>query len=117
MPKDPTMQKTAVFALPRPSLVFSFLANEKESRWKKLALLAAVLYVVFPLDAVPDLIPVWGWLDDLGVTTLALAFLSWVVAPYAVAPKAGSAYPGSAQPAYATAPVGGPGRVTIRKTR
>jgi uncharacterized membrane protein YkvA (DUF1232 family) len=77
------MDKPRLFAFPRPSLVFSFLANDEEGRWKKLALLAAVFYVVFPIDAVPDLIPVWGWLDDLGATALAMAFLSWAVAPYA----------------------------------
>jgi uncharacterized membrane protein YkvA (DUF1232 family) len=80
------MEKHRFVAFPRPSLVFSFLANDQEHKWKKLALLAAVFYVLFPIDAIPDLIPFWGWLDDLGATGLALAFLSWAVAPYADAP-------------------------------
>ncbi len=30
-------------------------------------ILLCVLYVVSPLDLVPDVIPVLGWLDDIGV--------------------------------------------------
>lgn len=28
-----------------------------------------LLYVIFPLDVMPDIVPVLGWLDDLGVLT------------------------------------------------
>ena len=34
---------------------------------------AALLYMVTPLDAIPDLVPVVGLLDDLGVLSLILA--------------------------------------------
>jgi uncharacterized membrane protein YkvA (DUF1232 family) len=37
---------------------------------KTIPLLAA-LYLIFPLDVVPDLLPVLGQLDDLGVALLA----------------------------------------------
>ena len=40
---------------------------------------AAFAYVVFPLDAIPDLTPIIGWLDDLGVGTASLIFLSWAL--------------------------------------
>jgi uncharacterized membrane protein YkvA (DUF1232 family) len=76
------MPRARTLTLPRPSSVFAFLADAEASRWKKLALLAAAFYVIFPIDLVPDLIPIWGWLDDAGAVTLALAFLSWAVAPY-----------------------------------
>ena len=33
--------------------------------------LLAVLYIVSPLDLIPDWIPVIGWLDDLGVLAWA----------------------------------------------
>jgi hypothetical protein len=38
-----------------------------------LAILAALLYVVSPVDVVPDFIPGLGWLDDL----LVLGLLAW----------------------------------------
>ena len=41
---------------------------------KSLALLA-VAYGVMPLDAVPDMIPLFGWLDDAGVLAAVTAFI------------------------------------------
>lgn len=41
--------------------------------WRKLMALLAVLYVAMPFDAVPDVIPLVGWLDDVGVMG-AIAF-------------------------------------------
>lgn len=42
--------------------------------WKALSVLiamAAVAYDMSPIDAVPDALPVLGWLDDLGFTAMA----------------------------------------------
>lgn len=41
-----------------------------------LLILAALLYVVSPVDLAPDLVPAVGWLDDLIVIGLLLWFLS-----------------------------------------
>ncbi len=37
---------------------------------------AALLYTFWPVDAIPDLLPLVGWLDDAGLLTLVLAALA-----------------------------------------
>lgn len=41
-------------------------------RWAKLTIYAALAYFVLPLDAIPDLIPGVGYVDDLGALGTAL---------------------------------------------
>lgn len=44
--------------------------------WKpKAAIALAVLYLIWPIDLIPDFAPIIGWLDDIGITTLAVAYL------------------------------------------
>lgn len=76
------MTKPRTLSFPSPRRVWALLTNAEENSWKKWVVALAVLYVLFPVDAVPDLVPIWGWLDDAGVLGLAMAFLSWAVAPY-----------------------------------
>lgn len=38
-------------------------------------IVAALLYLISPIDAVPDFIPFAGWLDDVGVAGLVLSYL------------------------------------------
>jgi uncharacterized membrane protein YkvA (DUF1232 family) len=56
-------------------LAWSILRDARTPTSAKLATLAAVLYVLSPVDVLPDLIPVLGWLDDgiLAVLLLKLA--------------------------------------------
>jgi uncharacterized membrane protein YkvA (DUF1232 family) len=54
----------------------AYLRSSRVPRWKKLLGFVALAYVVLPADAVPDLVPVLGWLDDVGVLAAAFAFLS-----------------------------------------
>jgi hypothetical protein len=42
--------------------------------WKALSVIVAMLAVVYdlsPIDAVPDALPLFGWLDDVGFTLMA----------------------------------------------
>jgi uncharacterized membrane protein YkvA (DUF1232 family) len=59
-----------------------YLTDSDVSLWKKLAVLAGVLYVLSPIDAVSDFIPVVGWLDDLGVLGLTYFFMMRELADY-----------------------------------
>lgn len=37
-----------------------------------LALLIAFVYVVFPIDLIPDIIPIVGWVDDIMAIVMAV---------------------------------------------
>ena len=41
--------------------------------WAKSIIVGALGYFIFPLDAIPDITPVVGYSDDLGVLAMALA--------------------------------------------
>jgi uncharacterized membrane protein YkvA (DUF1232 family) len=53
--------------------VRNFLKDPEVARWRKGLLLGAVLYALWPLDLIPDTIPLLGWLDDVGLISLAVA--------------------------------------------
>ena len=38
----------------------------------KLVIMGALAYVIFPVDVIPDFIPVLGWLDDIFVLNLTI---------------------------------------------
>ncbi|MCP3102169.1 DUF1232 domain-containing protein [Myxococcus sp. K15C18031901] len=54
---------------------FRYVRDPRVSLWRKLAGVMAVVYFLSPVDAVPDFIPVLGWLDDLGVLSAAAIFM------------------------------------------
>jgi uncharacterized membrane protein YkvA (DUF1232 family) len=58
--------------------------------WRKLLGLGALAYVVLPFDAVPDVLPLVGWLDDVGVVGAVAAFVLRDVRRWAPAPEEGS---------------------------
>jgi uncharacterized membrane protein YkvA (DUF1232 family) len=51
------------------------LDDPRVPRRRKLALLAVIPYLAFPLDLVPDFIPVAGYLDDAIIVALALRYV------------------------------------------
>jgi uncharacterized membrane protein YkvA (DUF1232 family) len=78
-----------------------FFADSAVPLPQKAVFALAVLYVMVPVDALPDLLPLLGWLDDVGVAALALAYLLRTIRPYrrdhsveAVAQAAGIETPG-----------------------
>jgi len=49
---------------PEPSLPKSLLANPKA---QLLLFILTIIYVVSPVDFIPDVMPIIGWMDDAGV--------------------------------------------------
>ncbi|MDD5726525.1 MAG: DUF1232 domain-containing protein [Patescibacteria group bacterium] len=50
--------------------------RDPKADWKpKAAIGLAVLYLIWPIDLIPDIAPIIGWLDDIGITALAIAYL------------------------------------------
>lgn len=41
--------------------------------YKKSIIFAAIAYFIFPIDAIPDMIPVLGYIDDAGIIGAAIA--------------------------------------------
>jgi uncharacterized membrane protein YkvA (DUF1232 family) len=68
------------------SRYFRYLRDSRIPLWKKLAGLLAVLYFLSPVDALPDFIPILGWLDDLGVLSAAAFYMVRQVKQYQPAP-------------------------------
>jgi uncharacterized membrane protein YkvA (DUF1232 family) len=58
-----------------------YYRDPSASAFGKLVIFLAMIYVVVPVDLIPD-VPLIGWLDDLGVMGLATAWLARVVARY-----------------------------------
>ena len=48
-------------------------SDPKTSLWAKSILAATIAYVLCPFDAIPDFIPIAGWIDDVGVLGAALS--------------------------------------------
>lgn len=65
-----------VFGLRSPFRSFTrYLKSPRVTLWRKLLALFAVVYLVSPVDAVPDVLPILGWLDDVGVLSAVGFFL------------------------------------------
>lgn len=54
------------------ALVWAMLRDPRTPGAAKLTVLLAVLYVLSPVDLIPDVVPLLGWLDDGVVAVLLL---------------------------------------------
>ena len=50
--------------------------------YRKAIVVAGLIYFIVPIDAMPDLIPFFGYLDDLGVITALLKYLGHELTEY-----------------------------------
>ncbi len=51
-------------------------ADPNTPAWAKTVIVGALGYFIFPMDAVPDLVPGVGYVDDLGVLTAAVSTIA-----------------------------------------
>lgn len=56
-------------------LLWLALRHPLAPRWLKFAALGLALYVISPVDLIPDFIPVIGVVDDLVLVPLAIRFI------------------------------------------
>jgi uncharacterized membrane protein YkvA (DUF1232 family) len=65
--------------------VTALLADPRVAKLPRFAVLAAIVYLISPIDLVPDfVVPVVGWLDD---ATLVWLSLRWLLKSDPGAPK------------------------------
>ncbi len=62
-------------------ILFFALRDPDTPAWAKTLIVGALTYFVLPTDAIPDLIPVVGYSDDLGALVAALGTVSVHVKP------------------------------------
>lgn len=62
-----------------------YVRSPRVAGWKKVLGVLALVYAVAPIDAIPDVVPLLGWLDDLGVLTLAFGLIARDMAKHAKA--------------------------------
>lgn len=60
----------------------NYLRDPFVSWHRKAIVVGALIYFISPIDAIPDLTPLFGYLDDLGVITALMKFLGSELIPY-----------------------------------
>jgi uncharacterized membrane protein YkvA (DUF1232 family) len=80
-------QRHSLKKIGRARAFVRYFRDPEASVLGKLFVLAAVAYVIWPVDLIPDVVPVVGWLDDLGAASLAMAWVWRVVGRYREAPE------------------------------
>ncbi|WP_160368796.1 YkvA family protein [Sphingobacterium humi] len=68
--------KTNEFSLLLDMVKDTFAGRYKMNKWNMSVIIATIAYVVSPIDAIPDLIPVLGWVDDASIVGYAIAKLA-----------------------------------------
>ena len=63
-------------------VLYALVLDGDTPLWVKTLAISALIYLITPVDAVPDFIPVSGLADDLSVLVAALASLQAQVKPH-----------------------------------
>lgn len=65
--------------------LFYALKSDKTPTWAKSIIVGALGYFILPIDLVPDLVPVAGFTDDLGVLLAAVGTVALHITPEVIA--------------------------------
>lgn len=68
--------KTNEFKLLISMIKDTFSGRYKMNKWNMSIIVGTIVYVISPLDAIPDIIPVLGWLDDASIVGFAISKLA-----------------------------------------
>lgn len=62
--------------------LYKYLKDDSVKWYRKLIVASALLYFISPIDNIPDLAPLVGYLDDLGVIAAAIKYIGSEIQPY-----------------------------------
>jgi uncharacterized membrane protein YkvA (DUF1232 family) len=62
--------------------LYRYFMDARVAWQRKAVVVAAIVYFISPLDAIPDLAPFVGYLDDFGVIMAVTKYLSTELEPY-----------------------------------
>ena len=55
--------------------LFNYFSSSNIPLYRKSIVVAALVYFIMPIDSIPDIAPLIGYLDDLGVITAVIKYL------------------------------------------
>lgn len=64
--------------------LFRFMSDPDVHWSKKAIVVGALLYFIIPVDSIPDIVPIVGYLDDAGVVAIAVKYLGKQLKAYYV---------------------------------
>jgi len=62
--------------------LYQYMADSNVQWYRKSIVVGALVYFITPIDLVPDIAPLIGYMDDLGVITAVLKYLGHELIPY-----------------------------------
>ena len=62
--------------------LYRYMKDPDVAWYRKSIVVGALVYFISPIDAIPDILPLVGYLDDLGVIAALLKYLGSELIPY-----------------------------------
>ncbi|PID62553.1 MAG: hypothetical protein CR986_01260 [Ignavibacteriae bacterium] len=62
--------------------LFNYFTDRNIPWYRKSIVVGALVYFILPIDSIPDLAPLVGYLDDLGVITAVIKYMGSELIPF-----------------------------------